>query len=45
MFLDRADKPNSVGGDHLSGTLIAQRLERHFPPVLGEQAGHGLARG
>ena len=41
---DPADKPNSVVDDHLSGTLVAQRLERHFPPVLVEQAGHGLAR-
>ena len=26
--MDRADKPSSVVDDHVSGTLIAQRLER-----------------
>jgi hypothetical protein len=30
-FVDRADKPNSVGGDHLSRPMITQRLERHSP--------------
>ena len=30
-FVDRADKPNSVVGDHLSGPAITCKLERHSP--------------
>jgi hypothetical protein len=32
IIVDQADKPNSVEDDHLSGTLIAQSLERHSLP-------------
>ena len=31
-FVDRVDKPNSVADDHLSETLITQRLKRHPVP-------------
>jgi len=30
-FVDRADKPNSVEDDHLSGSRFTAGLERHFP--------------
>lgn len=33
--MDRVDKPNSVADDHLSGPVIAHRLERHSPPKRG----------
>ena len=32
-----------IGGSYLSGPAIASGIDRHSPPVLGEQAGHGLA--
>jgi hypothetical protein len=30
IVFDWSDKPNSVVDDHLSGTIVAKRLERHF---------------
>ena len=43
MFADRADKPNSVADDHLSGLAIAGELERHSGGAKRRR--HGLARG
>ena len=40
IFLDRADKPNSVVDDHLSGPVITDKLERHSP-ISQRTALHG----
>ena len=35
IIVDQADKPNSVVDDHLSGPVIADKLERHSRPKSG----------
>ena len=43
MFKDRADKPNSVEDNYLSGPVITDKLEQH--PASAKRWRYGLARG